>query len=227
MPGATNNSLLRQCTKILGIGRNYKLHAAELGNAVPQEPFFFLKPPSSLLLEPGSIEIPKGAIVHHEVEVGVIIGTGGRDILEAHAMKHVGAYCLALDLTARNLQDEAKRKSYPWTIAKGYDTFCPVSAVIPAARIPHPDAISFNLSLDGRIVQRGHTRDMVFSVPQLIAFVSTIMRLEPGDILLTGTPQGVGPIAPGQKLTGTLSYGGRLLVDMQFPVIPRPAALRS
>ncbi|KAJ2781899.1 hypothetical protein H4R18_002605 [Coemansia javaensis] len=207
--------------KIVAIGRNYSEHAKELGNAVPAAPFFFLKPVSSYVASPGRIEIPRGCVVHHEVELGVVIGRGGRDIRAGDAMAHVGGYALGLDLTARNLQDAAKQKGLPWSAAKGFDTFTPIGPFIPAASIPDPHAVRLWIEVAGQIRQDGTTDAMLFRIPQLIEHVSRVMTLEEGDLVLTGTPQGVGPIQPGEHVTAGLEYGGRELSRIEFDAVAR------
>ncbi|KAJ2506636.1 hypothetical protein IWW47_001490 [Coemansia sp. RSA 2052] len=202
--------------KIVAIGRNFSEHAKELGNAVPTAPFFFLKPTSSFVASPGKIEIPKGCVVHHEVELGVVIGKGGRDIQAADAFEHVAGYALALDLTARNLQDEAKKKGLPWSAAKGFDTFTPVGPFIPAGKIPDPHNVRLWIEVAGQIRQNGMTDAMIFQIPQLIEHVSRIMTLEEGDLLLTGTPKGVGPIEPGEQIVAGLEYQGVELSRIEF-----------
>ncbi|SAM00058.1 hypothetical protein [Absidia glauca] len=127
---------------IIAIGRNYSEHAKELGNAVPTAPFYFLKPTSSYLANNGTIEIPQGCQVHHEIELAVVIGKSGRDIKKADAMAYVAGYALAIDLTARNVQNEAKKKGMPWTIAKGFDTFTPISDFISKETIPDPSDVN-------------------------------------------------------------------------------------
>ena len=123
-------SYFSQCRKIIGIGRNFAEHAKELGNPVPITPMLFLKPPSSFVSSPGKIEIPKHCEVHHELELGVIIGKKGRNIKKLDADTYINGYFLALDMTARNIQQEAKMKGHPWTVAKGYDTFTPAGEFI-------------------------------------------------------------------------------------------------
>ncbi|KYQ93626.1 Fumarylacetoacetate (FAA) hydrolase domain-containing protein [Tieghemostelium lacteum] len=209
--------------KIVAIGRNYASHAKELGNDVPTEPFFFLKPTSSYLLKGtvnGAIEIPNSAEadVHHEVELGIVISKKGRDIHEKNAMDFVGGYTLALDMTSRDLQNKAKAKGLPWSVAKGYDTYCPVSGFIPKEKIPNPFDVELWCSVDGEMKQKGSTKDMIFKIPFLIQYVSSIMTLEEGDLILTGTPQGVGPVKPGQ----TIKAGITGVEDMEFKVIKRP-----
>jgi len=187
--------------KIVAVGRNYASHAQELGNPVPTKPFFFLKPTSSYIVEGSPIEIPKGAEVDHEVELGVVIGKKGRDIAEKDALNYISGYALALDLTARNFQAEAKKKSLPWSASKGYDTFCPVSSFIPKEQIPNPHNVNLWLKVNDELRQKGNTSDMIFNIPQLVSIVSSIMTLEPGDLLLTGTPEGVNSIKAGDVVT--------------------------
>ncbi|KAJ1896324.1 hypothetical protein LPJ66_004062 [Kickxella alabastrina] len=207
--------------KIVAIGRNFSEHAKELGNAVPISPFFFLKPTSSYVVSPGKIEIPQGCVVHHEVELGVVIGKTGRDISAANASEYIAGYALALDLTARNLQDEAKKKGLPWSAAKGFDTFTPVGSFIPASEIADPHKVRLWIEVAGQIKQNGTTDAMVFQIPQLIEHVSHIMTLEEGDLLLTGTPKGVGPVQPGERVIAGLEYQGKELSRIEFDAVAR------
>eukprot|EP01098_Paradermamoeba_levis_P005526 TRINITY_DN2324_c0_g1_i5.p1 TRINITY_DN2324_c0_g1~~TRINITY_DN2324_c0_g1_i5.p1 ORF type:complete len:190 (-),score=58.75 TRINITY_DN2324_c0_g1_i5:55-624(-) len=172
--------------KIVAVGRNYANHAKELNNAVPTTPFFFLKPTSAYIKQGQTIEIPPGVECHHEVELGVVIGKNARDLTEDQAHEHIAGYVLALDLTARNLQNEAKTKGLPWTQAKGYDTFCPVSSFIPKSEVADPNNLNLILSVDGKVKQNGSTSLMIFKIPQLISYISGIMTLEEGDVILTG-----------------------------------------
>ncbi|KAG0380936.1 hypothetical protein BGX24_002618 [Mortierella sp. AD032] len=208
--------------KIIAIGRNYSEHAKELGNAVPTEPFFFLKPTSSYITDEQSIEIPAGCEVHHELELAVIIGKEGRDILAEDAEAYIAGYALSLDMTARNIQDRAKKESRPWTASKGYDTFSPIGAFIPKEQIPDHGNVDLSLQIDGVTKQKGNTRDMIFSVPALIENVSSIMKLEEGDVIMTGTPKGVGRVLPGETITCDLSVNGKVLSYLTFPAINRP-----
>ncbi|KAJ3108871.1 hypothetical protein HDU97_010143 [Phlyctochytrium planicorne] len=209
--------------KIIAIGRNYAEHAKELGNAVPKEPFFFLKPSSSFLKAPGSIEIPKGMNVHHEIELGLVIGKNGRDIQPEKADDYIAGYVLAVDVTARNLQDLAKKEGKPWSAAKGFDTFTPVGEFIEKSKVRNVDDLELWLKLDGKIKQNGNTKDMMFKVPTLIHYVSSIMKLEEGDVILTGTPSGVGPMLPGSVLTaGLRNPNAEEISTIQFPIVSRP-----
>lgn len=212
------NKLIEMGTKIVAVGRNYAAHAKELGNAVPKEPVLFLKPTSSYVREGGAIEIPHPLqSVHHEIELAVVIGTKGRDISEEHAMDHVEGYALAIDVTARDLQAVAKASGLPWTVAKGYDTFTPISDFIPKKKVPSLDDLELWLKVDGEMRQRGSPKDMIFSVPFLISHISSVMTLLEGDVILTGTPSGVGPVKAGQKITAGITG----LIDMSFPVVSR------
>lgn len=207
--------------KIVAIGRNYSEHAKELKNAIPKEPFFFLKPTTSYVESGNKIEIPKGVIAHHEVELGVVIGQSGRDISLNDSLSHIAGYSLAVDLTARNIQDVVKSKGLPWSTLKGFDTFTPVGKFIPKEVVNDPHNLGLWLKVDQSIRQRGPTSDMLFRIPHLIKHVSSIMKLEEGDLLLTGTPSGVGPITPGQKLTAGLTQNSDELDQISFDVIQR------
>ena len=146
----------------------------------------------------------------------MVIDKDGRDIQESAAMDHVGGYVLALDMTARDVQSEAKKRGHPWSVAKGYDTFCPISTFIEKDEI---DLMNTNLwlKIDGSEQQNGSTKDMIYSVPYLISYISRIFKLETGDVILTGTPEGVGPVRPGQ----TINAGITGVTEMSFPVTSR------
>ncbi|KAK9896363.1 hypothetical protein P389DRAFT_78282 [Cystobasidium minutum MCA 4210] len=197
-------SFFRSGKKCVAIGRNYMNHVKELGNTAPKEPFFFLKPTTSYLANNGVVELPRGIDVHHEVELGVVIGKKGRDVSESDAMKYIAGYTLAIDMTARNLQEVVKKKGLPWSAVKGFDTFCPVSDFLPASEVQDPHNLRLWLKINEKTTQDGMTSDMVFRIPRLINHVSSIMTLEEGDLLLTGTPEGVGPVKNGDKLLAAL-----------------------
>ncbi|KAL4643002.1 hypothetical protein ACB092_02G060800 [Castanea dentata] len=206
-------------TKIVAVGRNYVAHAKELGNAVPKEPVLFLKPTSSYLGVGGTIEIPHPLeSLHHEVELAVVIGKKARDVPEASAMDYVAGYALALDMTAREIQASAKSAGLPWTVAKGQDTFTPIGSVLPKESVPDPDNLELWLKVDGEMRQKGSTKDMIFKIPFLISHISSIMTLLEGDVILTGTPPGVGPVKAGQKITAGITD----LVEVYFSVGKRP-----
>lgn len=181
--------------KIVCVGRNYRAHAFELGNDVPAEPLLFLKPPSSVIADGESIVLPP--VSHHvdfEGEIGLVIGRRLRRASEDDARAAVGAIVALDDVTARDLQ----RSDGQWTRAKGFDTFCPIGE--PAA--PPDDVASLTVitRVNGKERQRGRATDMAFPIPFLLAYISRIMTLEPGDVVATGTPEGVGPLADGDMV---------------------------
>ena len=190
--------------KLLCIGKNYARHAAEMKSAVPEEPVVFLKPATALIGHGGVVVLPAmSREVHHEVELVVVVGRGGSNISEKDALDHVGAYAVGLDMTARDLQLKAKQKGHPWSVAKGFDTFAPLGELAPAEAVPDPQALDLRLTVNGEVRQAAPTSDMVFPVATLIAYCSRIFTLEPGDLLYTGTPEGVGPVEDGDVLEAT------------------------
>jgi len=187
--------------KLLCIGRNYADHAAEMERDVPDEPMVFLKPATALIRSGDTIRLPpQSQNVHHEVELVAVIGTGGRHIPEARALNHVSAYAVGLDITARDLQNEAKAQQHPWSVAKGFDTFAPLGSPTSASAIDDPQAVELELRRNGDVQQQASTRDMMFSVAELVHYCSQIFTLSPGDLIYTGTPSGVGPIEDGDEL---------------------------
>ncbi|KAJ8517206.1 hypothetical protein ONZ45_g5582 [Pleurotus djamor] len=209
--------------QIVAIGRNYAEHAKELNNKVPKEPFFFLKPTSSYVFNGGHIEIPKGIVAHHEVELGVIIGKTGRDVSQADAESLIAGYALAVDMTARNLQDEVKKRGLPWSAAKGFDSFTPIGEFIAKSAIRDPHNLNLSLRINGQVKQDGNTSDMIFQIPRLIEHITSIMTLEPGDVVLTGTPSGVGPVSAGDKIECSLSdpTNGTVLSTLDLLAVAR------
>jgi len=216
-------SFVKQGKKIVAIGRNYAQHVKELGNTVPKEPFFFLKPTTSYVATGGIIEIPQGINAHHEVELGVIVGKGGRDISQGNAESHIAGYALAVDMTARNLQEEVKKKGLPWSAVKGFDTFTPIGPFIPKESVVDPHNLNIALKINGAIKQEGNTADMIFRIPRLIEHISSIMTLEEGDLILTGTPEGVGRVIAGDKVECTLgdASSGKEIASISFTAADR------
>ena len=201
--------------KIVCLGRNYLDHIRELGNQVPDRAVIFCKPASSIIADGGSIEIPAYSNdCHHELELALLIGKGGKNIPAEKALQHLAGYGVALDLTLRDLQDELKKKGLPWEIAKGFDTSCPLSDFVPADQVTNPNAIGLTLKVNGEVRQAGTTAQMMRSVEQIIAEVSVFYRLEPGDIILTGTPAGVSRIQSGDQLVGEIEQVGSLRVSV-------------
>ncbi len=192
-------------SKIICVGRNYRAHAKELGNEVPSEPLLFLKPPSAVIAHDEPIVLPtESARVEHEGELAVIIGRRARRVSATDAASIIAGYTVGNDVTARDLQ----RKDVQFTRGKGFDTFCPLSSEIVAAR-PSPDA-SISVTVNGARRQHGFLRDMVFSIDVLVAFISDVMTLEPGDVILTGTPEGVGPLVHGDTVEVVIDGVGSL-----------------
>ena len=193
-------------SKILCIGRNYADHVREMGDVegLPAEPVVFLKPPSALLAGGGTVELPKqSGDVHHEVELVAVIGTGGKHLSEADALGHVAGYALGLDLTARDIQRKAKDAGKPWSVAKGFDTFAPLGPVVAADQVGDVQRLDLQLQVNGEVRQSGNTGQMLFPVARLVALLSDIFTLEPGDLIYTGTPEGVGPVRDGDRLEAT------------------------
>jgi 2-keto-4-pentenoate hydratase/2-oxohepta-3-ene-1,7-dioic acid hydratase in catechol pathway len=180
-------------TKIVCVGRNYRKHAEELGNVVPEQPLLFLKPPSAVITTGEAIVLPReSARVEHEAEIGVVIGERCRRIGEEDALDAIAGYCALNDVTARDLQ----KTDGQWARAKGFDTFCPVGPVASAAGVEWRE-LDVTCRVDGELRQRGVAREMAFGIPFLVSYISAIMTLEPGDLIATGTPEGVGPLQPG------------------------------
>jgi 2-keto-4-pentenoate hydratase/2-oxohepta-3-ene-1,7-dioic acid hydratase in catechol pathway len=179
-------------TKIVCVGRNYRAHAAELGNEVPAEPLLFFKPPSSLVGPNEAIELPAvSERIDHEAELGVVIGERCRDVRPEDAHRVIFGHTCVNDVSARDLQ----KKDGQWTRAKGFDTFCPAGPLVVTGL--DTSALAVRCRVSGAARQDGNTRDMIFSIPDLIAYISQVMTLEPGDLIATGTPHGVGPLLPG------------------------------
>ncbi|MGA1583283.1 MAG: fumarylacetoacetate hydrolase family protein [Saprospiraceae bacterium] len=190
--------------KILCIGRNYADHARELNNPLPEAPMVFMKPPTALLVNDKPFYYPDFSTdIHYELEVVVRIGRNGRHVQPEFASKYIDQIGLGLDLTARDLQEQCKKKGHPWEIAKGFDNSAPLSEFVPAEPFSLDD-IEFWLVRNGEEVQRGNTRDLIFPVTDLIVHVSKYFKLQQGDLLFTGTPAGVGPIQKGDLLEGYL-----------------------
>ena len=192
-------------SKIVCVGRNYQKHAAELGNEVPKEPLLFMKPPSALLAHGGTIELPDASErIEHEGELAIVVGRRLFDASEDEARDGVFGVTCANDVTARDLQ----KKDVQFTRAKGFDTFCPVGPWIET-EAGFSD-LRLTVRVSGEPRQDGRTGDMIFSVPVLLSFISRVMTLEPGDLVLTGTPEGVGPLAPGDTVEVEIEGVGRL-----------------
>lgn len=201
--------------KIICIGRNYVAHARELNNEVPDKPVFFMKPDSALVTANRPFFYPDfSKDVHYELEVVIRINRLGRSIEEQYADRYYKELALGVDFTARDLQNEQKKKGLPWEIAKGFDYSAPISEFFPVEKYGNIHNLSFRLDLNGKTVQSGSTSLMIFSFEKIIAYVSRFMTLKTGDLIFTGTPAGVGPVAINDRLEAYLE-GDKL---MDFPV---------
>ena len=189
--------------KIVCVGRNYADHAAELGSDVPSEPLIFMKPPSAVISAGDAVEVPPDVgRVDYEGEIGLIVRRRCRRVSEGEAWSHVGGVVAVNDVTARDLQ----RRDSQWTRAKGLDTFCPLGNVVDAAEV-EPDTLAVTTRVNGEVRQQGSADQMVFSLRHLVSFISHVMTLEAGDLIATGTPEGVGPLSAGDVVEVSLSCG--------------------
>ena len=191
--------------RIYCVGRNYEAHAREMGFPQRQAPFFFLKPGDVVL--PGSQEhpaqMPYPALtndLHHEVELVAAIGQGGHNIAVEQALQHVFGYAVGLDMTRRDLQNDLRQNGRPWCIAKGFEQSAPIGPIVPAAQAGDVGQADIRLQINGRMRQQGHTAQMIWNVAEIIAAISQAWTLQPGDLIYTGTPDGVGPVVRGDEL---------------------------
>ncbi|MCE3002947.1 MAG: fumarylacetoacetate hydrolase family protein [Xanthomonadaceae bacterium] len=190
--------------RIYCVGRNYAEHAKEMGSVVDREvPTFFMKPADAAWPHADAPYPPATTNLHHEVELVIALASGGTDIDPARALDHVFGYAVGLDLTRRDLQAAAKAKGNPWDTAKGFDASAPIAPIAPAAAIGHPAAGELALSINGVERQRADIATMIFKVPEILAALSRLYTLAPGDLVFTGTPAGVGPLRPGDAFEAT------------------------
>jgi len=187
--------------KIIGIGRNYAEHIAELHNERPEEPVVFLKPDTALLRNNETFYHPDySQDIHHEVELVIKISKEGKNIEEAFAHRYYEEIGIGIDFTARDLQQKAKEKGLPWAIAKGFNGSAPIGGFVPKDHFANLEDIAFGLEIDGNLVQQGNSELMIFSFDYIIAYVSRFFHLKAGDLIFTGTPKGVGPVKPSNTL---------------------------
>lgn len=250
---------LKAARKVICIGRNYAAHIKELNNAVPKNPFFFLKPTSSIITpltnpasqktikdditfrglqqdgtNPSPIYIPKNVQVHHEIELALIMKNNVSNVNPTNftmkdLINSIQGVALALDLTGRNVQSDAKKAGLPWTMAKGLDTFCPMSEMVPLKELPavinesdFQDSFQLKCFVNGELKQDGTTDLMLNKMDKMVSSISEMMSLESGDIVLTGTPAGVGEIKPGDVIKGELLFKGDKIIDMEFECEAKP-----
>ncbi len=201
--------------RVYCIGRNFAAHAIEMGHDPDREPpFFFQKNPDSLDAS-GRFPYPgQSKDVHHEVELLIALRSGGSDIPVGQALDHVWGYGLCLDMTRRDLQAQAKKAGRPWEIGKAFEQSAPVGPVVPVAQAGHPDAGRIALTVNGDLRQEGDLNQMIWKVPEMIAYLSRYFTLAPGDVILGGTPAGVGPVAPGDTMVASIDGLGALTVTV-------------
>jgi acylpyruvate hydrolase len=198
--------------KIICIGRNYIEHAQELNNPLPVKPVFFMKPDSALLINNNPFFLPDfSKEVHYETEIVLKICRLGKRIQKQYARRYFNKIGVGIDFTARDLQDECKKSGYPWEIAKAFDQSAVINKFIDTSAVPDQNAINFTLDLNGKTVQRGNTKDLIFTFEEIIAYVSAFITLKTGDLIFTGTPVGVGPVKVGDRLTASVE--GEVLLD--------------
>ncbi len=199
---STQENGRREVGTIFCIGRNYAAHAEEMRASIPKEPVVFIKPPTSVIASGATVRRPTfSASMHHEVEVVLAIGRTCRDLRPDEALDIISGMAIGLDLTLRDVQSSAKAAGRPWTIAKGFDGSAPVGPLVPYRSEP----LSFSLQINGELRQQGSTADMIFSPATLLVYLSSIFTLRAGDLLFTGTPEGVGPVESGDRLVAEIA----------------------
>jgi fumarylpyruvate hydrolase len=205
------SSQLFPVRRIFCVGRNYAEHAIEMGSDPTREPpFYFTKPADALVVDGADMPYPPTSkSLHHEMELVVAIGTGGANIAVADALKHVWGYCAGLDMTRRDLQNEAKKTGRPWDMGKGFDQSAPMGALVPAAGID-PSRGKIELKVNGKVTQTSDLSKLIWSVPEVISNLSHLVTLAPGDLIMTGTPEGVAAVARGDVLEGFVEGVGEI-----------------
>jgi fumarylpyruvate hydrolase len=200
--------------RIYCVGRNYAEHAREMGHDPDREPpFFFMKPADAIVLSGATIPYPQMTKdLHHEIEMIVAIGEGGSDIPVEKALDHVFGYGVGLDMTRRDLQGEAKKMGRPWEMGKAFDDSAPCTALKTVSMVGHPAKGAIWLKVNGKVTQKGDLSEMIWNVPETIAYLSKLITLRAGDIIMSGTPAGVGPVKPGDKLEGHVDGVGDLTI---------------
>jgi fumarylpyruvate hydrolase len=196
--------------RVFCVGRNYAEHAREMGSDPDREPpFFFMKPADALLLSDDDMPYPlQCKQLHHEMELVVAIGVGGVNIPETHALKHVWGYAAGLDMTRRDLQNAAKKEGKPWDMGKGFDHSAPIGLIVPASKIGHPATGLIELKVNGAVRQTSDLSKMIWNVQETIAYLSGLVRLAPGDLIYTGTPENVAAVERGDLLEGVIEGVG-------------------
>jgi fumarylpyruvate hydrolase len=201
--------------RIFCVGRNYLDHILELGNDAKEPPIFFTKPADAIVQDGATIAYASVTEnFHYEVELAVAIGSSGHNIAEADALNHIYGYAVALDMTRRDLQRALSSKGSPWDVAKGFDESCPCGTIYPATSVGKIDDAGIKLTVNGEVKQQSTLDHMIWNVPQIIAELSRLFVLQPGDLVLTGTPAGVGPVVPGDVMVGSIDKLGSLTITV-------------
>lgn len=202
--------------RIFCVGRNYAEHTREMGgDPEREEPFFFTKPADAVVTGGADMPYPtKTNDLHHEMELVVAIGKGGKDIAEAAALAHVYGYAAGLDMTRRDLQAAAKKAARPWDMSKGFDQSAPIGEIVPAAKIGHPAKGLIELKVNGEVRQSSDLAKMIWNIPETIAYLSSLIELAPGDLIMTGTPEGVAAVKRGDLMEGTIAGVGTVRVKI-------------
>lgn len=198
--------------RIYCVGRNYAAHTIEMGGDPNREaPFFFQKNPDSVVLDGGDFPYPpRSNNVHHEIELVVALSKGGKDIPIERALDHVYGYAVGLDMTRRDLQDECKKAGRPWEIGKAFEHSAPMTEIVPASTIGHPENGAVWLKVNGEMRQQGDLNHMIWKVPEMISYLSGLFELQPGDLIMSGTPSGVGAVVRGDVMEGHIEGVGTL-----------------
>jgi fumarylpyruvate hydrolase len=201
--------------RVYCVGRNYAEHAIEMGHDPNKEPpFFFQKNPDNIVTD-GRFSYPAASKdVHHEIELVAFLAKGGENIPVEKALDHVFGYAVGLDMTARDLQAEAKKMGRPWEVGKAFEHSAPIGEIVPASEIGHPSEGAIWLKVNGKEVQKGNLNQLIWKLPEAIAFLSGLFRLAPGDVIMTGTPAGVGPVKRGDRMDGHVDGVGDLEVTV-------------
>jgi fumarylpyruvate hydrolase len=206
--------------RVYCVGRNYEEHAKEMGFTGREPPFFFLKPADAIVVVPeggtGEIPYPPGTSnFHYEIELVAAIGIGGSNIPAADAMKHVWGYAVGLDMTRRDLQGEMKKQGRPWEIGKAFDASAPIGPIVPAAQAGDASNAAIELRVNGTVKQASQTSKLIWNIAETIEHLSAYWRLEPGDLIFTGTPEGVGAVKSGDLMEGSVAGVGSLKVRVR------------
>jgi len=217
--GGTPSADLFPVHRIYCVGRNYVEHAIEMGHSGREAPFFFMKPADAVLpaAEGTTVEMRYPSLtksLHHEVELVVAIGKGGSDIAADRAMEHVWGYAVGIDMTRRDLQNDMKKQGRPWSIAKGFDQSAPIGPVVPAARAAIGPDTAIELKVNGEVRQASRIGKLIWSIPEIIEHLSAAWELQPGDLIFTGTPEGVAAVVAGDTLSARIDGVGTLDVKL-------------